>query len=92
MVCPVLSDLYLLRKYAAEEENYWRDMMDINSEVYEKTTMGVVDGHRRWMMYRSSWIQNIKVEIMRPCVSQSEMVMSHFDVLITKPLTIEFSL
>jgi ADP-glucose pyrophosphorylase len=92
MVCPVLSTLYLARKYAHEEESYWRDMMDIQSEVYEETTMGVVDGHSRWMIYKSLWVLNMKVEIMRPGVSQSEMVMSHSSVAITKPYTIEFSL
>jgi hypothetical protein len=91
MVCPVLSTLYLARKYAHEEESYWMDMMDIQSEVYEDTTMGVVDGHSRWMVFNSLGVQNMLVEFMRPGVSQSEMVISHSYVAITKPYTIELS-
>jgi hypothetical protein len=92
MVCPVLSTLYLARKYAHEEDSYWRDMMDMKSEVYEETTMGVVDGHSRWMIYKTQWTLHMKVEIMRPSASQAEMVMTDSDVAPTKPYTIDFSI
>ena len=88
MVCPVLSTLYLARKYAHEEESYWMDMMDPQSEVYKDTTMGIVDGHSRWMVFNSLGVQNMLVEFMRPGVPKSDMVISHSYVTITNPYTI----